>query len=255
VTAPVYLGNDPQRHGVNLAASVAAAIERHIVERGWPVGEVIGSEAELLARYGVSRPVLRQAAHILESHQVARMRRGPGGGLVVVAPDWTSVATGMSLYLEHQRVDPARVGEARESIELTCVELAAARIDEPGIARLRELVATEASRVAEHGLTALLEVHEAIGALSGNPVLEVFVRTLMTLSHQQYVDLGPGGGEEAPDLPETMRDHQLVVEAIVAGDAALARHRMLRHLHATSYEPATNATATNEPKKTGAGNR
>ena len=42
---------------------------------------------------------------------------------------------------EHQQVDPVRVSEARESIELTCVELASARIDGTGITRLRELVA------------------------------------------------------------------------------------------------------------------
>jgi DNA-binding FadR family transcriptional regulator len=235
--APVYLNDDPLRHGGNLAAAVAAAIERHIVELGWPVGAVIGSEADLLARYGVSRPVLRQAAGILESHQVARMRRGPAGGLVVIAPDGTSVTTGVSLYLEHLQVDPARVREARESIELTCVELASARIDEVGITRLRDLVATEPQRVAEEGLTALRELHEAIGALSGNPVLNVFVRTLMTLSHQQYADVAPHGGEDAPALAETLLDHARIVEAVVAGDAALARHRMLRHLAATAYEP------------------
>jgi DNA-binding FadR family transcriptional regulator len=228
----------------NLAASVAAAIERHVVEQGWPVGKVIGSEAELLQRYGVSRPVLRQAAGILESHQVARMRRGPGGGLVVIAPDGTSVASGMSLYLEYLAVDPARVREARGLIELTCVELACAHIDEPGIERLRDLVATEPQRVAEHGLRALLELHEALGELSGNPVLAVFVRTLMTLSHQQYADIAPGRDDEAPDLLRTMHDHERLVEAIVAGDGALARHRMLRHLQATAY-------ATPEPRPLG----
>src|SRR4051812_15887833 len=45
-------------HGATLAARVAAAIEREIVALGWPVGEVIASEAELLARHGVSRPVM-----------------------------------------------------------------------------------------------------------------------------------------------------------------------------------------------------
>ncbi len=97
---PRYLNDDPGRHGKNLAASVAAGIEEHVLALGWPVGRTIGSEAELLERYGVSRPVLRQAAGILESHHVARMRRGPNGGLVVIAPTELSAMDGVSRYLE-----------------------------------------------------------------------------------------------------------------------------------------------------------
>jgi DNA-binding GntR family transcriptional regulator len=75
-------------------------------------------------------------------------------------------------------------------------------------------------------------------------VLAVFVRTLMTLSHHQYADIAPGRDDEAPDLLRTMHDHERLVEAIVAGDGALARHRMLRHLQATAY-------ATPEPRPVG----
>ena len=98
---PLYPTLDPQRHGSNLAAAVVAAIEEEIVRRGWPVGTVIATEAELLERFDVSSPVLRQAVGILESNQVARMRRGPGGGLVVTAPNETSVGNSVALYLEY----------------------------------------------------------------------------------------------------------------------------------------------------------
>jgi DNA-binding FadR family transcriptional regulator len=228
---PIYLHDDPLRHGTNLAASVAAAIERHIVELGWPVGAVIGSETELLERYDVSRPVMRQATGILESHQVARMRRGPGGGLVVIAPSEASLETQVSLFLEYRSTDLAQVTEARESIELTCVELATARLDEPGIARLRELVRTEPHRVQTDGIVAVRKLHETIGELSGNHVLDLFMKTLSTLSMRQY--------SAAPDpeegrTAEVFEAHAQIVEAIVAGDSALARHRMLRHIHQTS---------------------
>jgi DNA-binding FadR family transcriptional regulator len=211
---------------------VAAAIERDIVELGWPVGTVIGSEAELLDRYHVSRPVMRQAAGILESHQVARMRRGPGGGLVVVEPSEASLATQVSLFLEYRSVDPAQVTEARETIELTCVELATARIDEAGISRLRELIRSEPRRIETDGLAALHALHEAIGELSGNHVLDLFMKTLSMLSMRQYL-AAPEPDEDR--TAEVFAAHAHIVEAIVAGDAALARHRMRRHIHDTSY--------------------
>src|SRR5205809_51921 len=68
-----------------LAAQVARRIEAEVVRRGWPVGESLGSEPELRTRHGVSRSVLREAVRLVEHHQVARMRRGPNGGLFVVA--------------------------------------------------------------------------------------------------------------------------------------------------------------------------
>ena len=63
-----------------LARRAADRIISEVVARGWPVGEVLGSEVELLERYGLSRAVFREAVRIVEHLQVARMRRGPGGG-------------------------------------------------------------------------------------------------------------------------------------------------------------------------------
>jgi DNA-binding FadR family transcriptional regulator len=47
----------------------------------------MGSEPELMATFGVSRPVIRQAVRLLDLHGAAAMQRGPRGGLVVRAPN------------------------------------------------------------------------------------------------------------------------------------------------------------------------
>ncbi len=43
-------------------------------------GELLPKEADLAERLGVSRPVLRQAFHVLRSAGILSSRRGPGGG-------------------------------------------------------------------------------------------------------------------------------------------------------------------------------
>src|SRR5207237_2385523 len=45
--------------GRKLAEVTAEQIEREIAEAGWPVGEVLGSEPEMLERLGTSRAVFR----------------------------------------------------------------------------------------------------------------------------------------------------------------------------------------------------
>ena len=66
-----------------LAEVLAADIADDIAASGWQVGSVFGTETALLERYRVSRAALREAVRLLEYHEVAHMRRGPGGGLVV----------------------------------------------------------------------------------------------------------------------------------------------------------------------------
>jgi DNA-binding FadR family transcriptional regulator len=237
---PLYPALDPRRHGSNLAAAIVAAIEEEIVRRGWPVGSVIATEAELLARFDVSSPVLRQAVGILESHQIARMRRGPGGGLVVTAPDESSVGNSVALYLEYLRVRPELVSEARAAVEIACIELAAARITEADVPRLRAVVDAELELARRGDYDSLAEVHLVIGELSGNPVLSLFLKMLMSL----LISRSTAERDEwrttdlAATIEEDHQDHLLIVEALAAGDGALARLRLLRHLEHSRFDSA-----------------
>jgi DNA-binding FadR family transcriptional regulator len=236
-TRPLYPSLDTQRHGPTLAAAVVAALEEEIIRLGWPVGTVIGTEAGLLNRFGVSPPVLRQAVSILESRQVARMRRGPGGGLVVTAPDETSVGTSVTRYFEYLRVQPHLVSQARASIEIACVELAAQKIDEADVPRLRQLVGAEPARLQDGDLPCLVDMHLAIGDLSGNPVLALFLRMLMSLLSARAAEgRDPRAKQRTSHLNHLHQEHMGIVEALAAGDGALARLRMMRHLDHTSAD-------------------
>src|SRR4051812_248973 len=84
-----------------LAAQIAHRIEAEVMRRGWPVGTSLGSEIELREQFGVSRSVLREAVRLVEHHQVARMRRGPHGGLFVSAPDAGPATRAIVIYLEY----------------------------------------------------------------------------------------------------------------------------------------------------------
>src|SRR5436190_21321141 len=93
---------------VKLAEQTAAKIEMAIAAQGWPLGSVIGSESDLLAEYGVSRAVLREAVRLLEHDNVARMRRGPGGGLVVTVPDTQAVTRAADRFLRYRGATPGQ---------------------------------------------------------------------------------------------------------------------------------------------------
>src|SRR6202034_2837835 len=123
------------------AAKIADRIIEDIMALGWPVGEVLGSEAELVERYQVSRAVFREAVRLVEHQQVARTRRGPGGGLVVTEPTVGAVIDAVVLYLHRVDARVDEVFEARIVLEEIACQLAVERTDENDLAELRSFAA------------------------------------------------------------------------------------------------------------------
>ena len=218
-----------------LAEVVAQQIEREIIESEWPVGRVLGSEATLAASYGVSRAVMREATRILEHHLVVAPRRGTGGGVVVARPSMEAVLPPLALFLDYEGVSPSQLFESRCIIELAAVELAAQRISVSGRRRLQEaLVAEEREMTDPHRYLVSHALHVLIADLSGNPTLRLFVAALTQLSSAHARErfkavTRPRAVEVGGEIATA---HRRIVDAVVKGDAALARRRMLSHLEA-----------------------
>ncbi|RSN64334.1 FadR/GntR family transcriptional regulator [Actinomadura sp. WAC 06369] len=208
--------------GAKLSELVAARIQDAVAADGWPVGALLGSEADLMDRYGTSRAVLREAVRLLEHHGVARMRRGPGGGLRVTAPDPAASIDSLALYLGYRRAGAEHLRTVREAIELGALGPVTARRREPEAAGRLEAAAREAPPA---------RFHDALVHLAGNPVLTLFLRILSELRRRQAgADAPPGPAADAQDVREAA--HREVVAAVLAGDVSLARHRVRRDLAA-----------------------
>jgi DNA-binding FadR family transcriptional regulator len=208
-----------------LATTVSRHIVTDVIERGWPVGDVLGSETELIERYGVSRAVFREAVRLVENQQVARMRRGPGGGLVVTEPTVDAIIDAAVLYLHRVGATLDEVFEARLVLEEIVTELATLRLDEAGVNKLRALVEDEASgEVEDHRA-----LHAMLASITGNPALELFVDILNRVPLLYFRDRSVF----APTtLSASQHAHARIAAAVTAGDGGLARHRMRTHLEA-----------------------
>jgi len=83
----------------NLAHEAVSAMEIHLLQRGWPVGQTLGVMPDLQKVLGLGRPAYREAITILEARGLLNIRRGPGGGLFVAAPTADDVVGSMLMYL------------------------------------------------------------------------------------------------------------------------------------------------------------
>ncbi len=212
------------------AEATARLIFADITAAGWPVGELLGSESDLMARYGVSRAVLREAVRVLEHHQVARMRRGPGGGLFVAEPGIEAVIDAVALQADRRGIGPRHLVEVRRAVELAVLDRVVTGLDDGGAARLRQALESERSAVQGEADFVGQDLHNTLAAVSGNPVLELVTQVLMRLTRLHF-SVPPGAPDPLP-FGDLVAVHARIVDAIVAADDELARHRMRRHLDA-----------------------
>jgi DNA-binding FadR family transcriptional regulator len=198
------------------------------------VGDIVGSETDLRERYGVSRQVLREAVRLLEHHGVAKMRRGPGGGLVVTEPDpWASIEA-VAVYLDYQQIDAEDLGTVFAAIELAALERVIARRTDPAVAlRLRATTDVEALYAGGADVVLGPSLHRELAVLSGNPVLEVFFLILTSLWQRHILRRQQTSPLDDHDqIRDAGHAHDGIVDAILAGKTALARRRTIEHLGA-----------------------
>jgi DNA-binding FadR family transcriptional regulator len=193
-----------------LASRVAIELKSEIIERGWPVGEVLGSEAQLIQRFGVSRSVIREAERLLTSWGLAKSKPGPGGGLVVTAPSDTAIFAIARILFGYRGFATVHLFQAWAGIEMLLVEQLAGEISATGVADLRSALedAMSAPSIRETQRT----LHTEIARLSGNPVAEILVGTLNDVFHFHALQL-------PPDLRRSSYEqHVHLIDAIEAGD-------------------------------------
>jgi len=210
------------------AEVVAGEVFRQVVADGWPVGQLVGSEPELIERYDVSRAVLREAVRLLEHHRIAAMRRGPGGGLFVTEPGYEAVTGAVALLLDRRGMNVANLAEIRTGVELAIIDRVIPALDDDGEARLRAALEIERSSPDEDFVQVVgHDIHAVLAGLTGNPVLELVTLVLIRLSRLHQVNRS--GQRPEALIDEVTRTHGRIVEAIISGDRDLARHRMHRH--------------------------
>jgi DNA-binding FadR family transcriptional regulator len=214
-----------------LAARIARQIEADVLERGWPVGESLGSEGELRQRYPVSRAVLREAVRLVEHHQVAKMRRGAQGGLFITEPDVGPAAQAAVIYLSYVDTRFDEFLQVRQSLEPLAARLAAEYITEDGIARLRASASIDAVEGAGHAP----EFHSLLAELSGNPALRLFLDVLgrLTLNYGDAIlRKDPRSYRRAEK--QAKEAHAAIVDAVIAGDASMAERAATEHMKTVS---------------------
>ncbi len=140
IAAMTARANEPR-----LAFRVAHQIQDDIIEAGWPLNHVLGSEAALAQRYHVGRDALRESIRILGLRDIARMRRGPGGGLVVTAPSQWLVVAAFGDLCRRLGVTRSQIDSARTILDFADRGIARVTPGDDGVRELQQQLQQDGS--------------------------------------------------------------------------------------------------------------
>jgi GntR family transcriptional regulator, transcriptional repressor for pyruvate dehydrogenase complex len=236
VTAEPADGAAGQRlHVPKMAEVIVDRLRRQIVRGELAEGEALPSEHELQARFGVSRPTLREAFRILESESLITVRRGAHGGAVVRIPNTDVAARYAAFVLEYRETTLADVYQARIVIEPAAVGLLAADRSDDDLVRLRRALA-EHDAVADQPQRSI-RTHTAFHALlielAGNQTMRLLagmIQRIIDRANWNHVETDAGSAAHVQASRRGLRAHHVVVDLIEARQDAAATELWRKHL-------------------------
>ncbi|MBY8974444.1 FadR family transcriptional regulator [Rhodobacteraceae bacterium NNCM2] len=168
-----------QTSAPSVGHQIAEEIREMILDGRLAVDDRLPGEQELAARFGVSRPSIREALKRLAAQNLIRTRRGAAGGNFINRMGWRQArdqfeATATMLVVLGD-VDPTTLAEARLALLTACAPLAAERRSDDDLgAMMTEVEMQERRGVSDEEFCASdVRFYRALVEGAKNPMLSV----------------------------------------------------------------------------------
>ena len=218
--------------GVRRLADIVHEQLFRLIGRGeFPKGCKLPPEGELATRFGVSRPVIRDALAKLKDAGYVRSQRGSGN--VVVRGE----APGAAFPPIRTVADLLRSYEFRITVETATAAMAAERREQADLADLARTL-DRASDAIDHGVHHLLadlnfEFHRAVARATHNPFYLRTVELIPNFIGAERLDLTTFGDHDMAERVRRIHDEHLAVrEAIRRREPDAAVAHMEAHIAA-----------------------
>jgi DNA-binding FadR family transcriptional regulator len=235
--------NSTAHHTANRLEILTQELTGRIVAGEYAAGERLPTETQLQEQWGVSRSVVREAMKVLASRGLVRIEQGRG--TFVTLSHTASLATQMTLALRRpldqstpaagEGVDEwAALLDVRRVLEVAVAERAARHANATEIAAMQSAIDEMRERPAQPAgyVDADLAFHRALAAATGNPLWSALLDSLNDML-RRYREVSFNGRESAL---VAARQHQKILDAVQARDAAGAVAAMRAHLRRSAQD-------------------
>nr|WP_325212803.1 FadR/GntR family transcriptional regulator [uncultured Oscillibacter sp.] len=193
-----------------------------IISGELPPGYVFPNENELCKKLNIGRSSLREAYSPLETLKL--ITRSKAGTFV---NDLKSYRNTMNFDAIAKQTDTENLAEYRQIVEVGAVQLAAQKASKKDLPRLTAIL--QKMKDAADNPVALsqydFEFHAYLMKMTRNELLIIMFNSIRS-AYKNFTESVFALG----CLPQTLREHQAIVDAVIANDPALATHMMQVHL-------------------------
>lgn len=236
-----------------LSDAVFERLKASITKGEWQPGDPVPSERDLMQRFGVGRPAIREAMQALENLGLITISHGERARVrqVTARSLFEQVDVAAKIMLSTTPGSLEHLKGARRFFELGMVREAAIHASDDEVAELRDILALQRASLgkADEFIVADMRFHNAIAAISRNPLFEAVSEALLAWLRVYHTDLLIWSGKENLTLAE----HAKIIDCIAIHDADGAEAAMSRHLDrsAALYGYAlTPRTSAPKPRRT-----
>jgi len=211
------------------AHDVADEIAKLIDSGEFRIGDRLPTEKDLMQRFGVGRPAVREALFFLEQQGLVEIINGARARVIPPSPaHLIRQFTQLSKRLSSGPDGQLRGEQARLVLEAGQSWLAATVASDDDIKRLKTALDANVASVGDRVEFIRTDVafHYEIAAITSNPIF--------TMVHETVVDWLVDQRTTTYHMPDadtfSVRDHTAIYEAIAAHDPARAFHEMASHI-------------------------
>jgi DNA-binding FadR family transcriptional regulator len=215
------------------AELVAAQLRGQIVRGELEEGDALPPEHELMQRFGVSRPTLREAFRVLEGEALLTIQRGARGGARIHTPDGNAAARYAGLVLQFRGATVADVYDARRALEMASLRMILAGVERADLLVLQENVAAmEAATEPLEIIRLHDQFHRLLVQIGGNQTLTIFEEMIHHIIelHGQYEVAQHSELEVRAKAMGGVRTHARLLALLVADDPDAALELWIHHL-------------------------
>ena len=202
-------------------------IKNMILEGQLKPGDRLPREADLAETLGLSRNSLREAVRALALINILDVRQGDG--TYVTSLDPNLLLDTLTFVVDFHRDDSVlEFLRVRRILEPAAAAMAAQIVTPEQLDDMQRVIdGSPADSSPEELVASDIEFHRLVSAASGNSVLASLIEGLAGPTNRARIWRGrtqPGAHER------TIREHQAILDALVAGEPDLAHAAMVAHV-------------------------